>query len=297
MNSLFMMRGLLFALFTALQFVQPLPLLAHGDLGGQIDEVTAEIAARPSDAQLFLKRGELHRNVELFLFAGDDFAQAEKLDPSLTLVHLARARNYLEWRKPALGLSSLDRYLASNPAGQLAALAHEVRGKLLVALERPLEAASEFTLAIDFSTAPSPDVFLYRVAAYESAGNEYFDIAIQSLDTGIARLGPIVSLIQPALDLELRLQRYDAALARVDQLAAAAARPESWLARRGEILLQSGRTSEAHEAFQLALEKIASLSARHRNTAATQQIERQVRSRLQQLAEAKHTARNSLHEK
>ncbi|MSO19093.1 MAG: hypothetical protein EXQ56_01295 [Acidobacteria bacterium] len=267
-------------------------LFAHGDPGGQIEAVTAELAAHPGNAQLHLKRGELHRNAEFFLFANDDFDRVEKIDPSITLVHLARARNYLGWRKPAPGLESIERYLVTEPPDALAAEAHEVHGKLLAALHRSLEAAAAFTLAIERSSSPSPDLFMERFGAYQSAGSAHLDAALRSLDQGIARLGPIVSLMQPALEMELLLHRFDAALARVNQIAATMPRPETWVARRGEILMQAGRATEAQAAFQQSLVKIELLPARHRATPATQQLEKEVRSKLNALEESTIAASN-----
>lgn len=278
----------------AMLLTLPQLMHAHGDLDVQIDEVSAEIDARPTDAQLYLKRAELYRNVEHFLFASDDLEQAEKLDPALPLVHLARARNFLEWGKPTEGLPEVERYLEAKPEGQLATLAHEVRGHLLAAVNRPQEAADEFSLAISSAASPTPDLYMYRVAAYEAAGEQNLPSALASLEEGVARLGPIVSLMQPALELEIRLHRYDAALARIDRLSATLPRAEAWLARRGEVHLLAGDRDQARASFEQALERLAALSPRQRDTQATQQLEQQIRRELREISDPAVTASHSI---
>ena len=78
------------------------------------------------------------------------------------------------------------------------------------------------------------------------------------------------------------MRRYDAALARLERIAAQSPRKERWLARRGEILRQAGRTAESREAFGKALEAIQSLPSYHRSTKATVELENRVRAALEQ---------------
>jgi predicted negative regulator of RcsB-dependent stress response len=86
-----------------------------------------------------------------------------------------------------------------------------------------------------------------------------------------------------AIDLELTAKRYDAALARVETIAAQSARKEAWLARRGDILEQAGRVEEARVTCEQALAAMESLPARHRKTRATTKLEAQVRAALARL--------------
>lgn len=283
----------LLALLAMLLLIQPRQVRAHGDLDLQIDAVSAQIDQQPNVAHLLLKRAELYRNVEHFLFANDDLNQAADLDPSLAAVHLARARNYLEWKKPALGLPEAEAFLATGPERQQRVLAQEVRGQLLIQLGRPLEAADAFSDAIELSTPPSPDLYMFRVAAYKAAGDAYLPAAITSLDEGIARLGPAISLIEPALELEIRLQRYDAALDRIHRIVTTFPRTEAWLARRGDVLKLAGRNEQARAAYEQALEKIATLPERHRTTQATANLAQRIHSRLQEISAPATAAANS----
>ena len=105
--------------------------------------------------------------------------------------------------------------------------------------------------------------------------------AVDGLDEGIQELGPLVLLESRAIDLEVKRQRYDAALVRIDQVLAGVSRKEKWLARLGEILETAGRAQEARAAYKDALKAIESLPSRHRQLAASQELETYLRALLE----------------
>ena len=98
------------------------------------------------------------------------------------------------------------------------------------------------------------------------------------LDEGINKLGPLVTLELAAIDLELRRDNYDAALARLDVITAQSERKEMWLVRRGEILSAAGRSEEAREAFNAALTAIDSLPPARRQSKAITALQLRARS-------------------
>ena len=128
-------------------------------------------------------------------------------------------------------------------------------------------------------------LYLERAKALAAAGDSRIDEALGGLDEGIERLGPIVTLALYAVELELRKNRYDAALKRLDAVMSQSARKERWLLRRGEILEEAGRIDEAREAYTRALEAIETISAHRRSTRAVEEIELKVRTSLVRLAQ------------
>jgi predicted negative regulator of RcsB-dependent stress response len=96
-------------------------------------------------------------------------------------------------------------------------------------------------------------------------------------------LGPLVTLELCAVDIEVKDKQYDAALARLDLLAAKSPRKESWLARRGDILLQAGKTEEARKAFQTALDAMETLPPARRNVPAMLELQTRLREQLAKL--------------
>src|SRR5205085_9818836 len=110
----------------------------------------------------------------------------------------------------------LDAALAVSPTNAEALV---LRGRVRSRLGQIAGAHADYTAAIDLLAEPSPSLFLERAALPIASL-----AALRGLDEGIARLGPAVPLLEHALALELRLGRTDAALARLEMLAATSER-------------------------------------------------------------------------
>jgi predicted negative regulator of RcsB-dependent stress response len=121
---------------------------------------------------------------------------------------------------------------------------------------------------------------LERAQALASAGDGHVAEALRSLDEGVAELGPVVTLQLLAIELELRRKTYDAALARLDAVAAQSPRKETWLERRGQILASAGRAAEAGEAFVAALAAVEALPPPRRRVRAVIELEARLRTAL-----------------
>ncbi len=238
---------------------------AHGDLHGQITEATRQIEAEAAGSSrlpfLYFQRGELQRQHGAWADAEADFDAAERLDPErkdakLRDLDLARGRLYLDSKRPAQAKAALERHLArwgNNPEALL------TQARALVALGWGAQAVDHMDKAIARHPQPEPDHFLARADTLADLGPRHLARAVRGLDEGIRRLGPIVTLEERAIELEVRLKRWRPALARVDVLLAHQPRRDLWLARRAEILDQAGRASAAREAREAALAAIDQL--------------------------------------
>lgn len=256
---------------------------AHGDLHLQIVEVTKEIEKQPRNAELYMRRAELHRAHYDWDLAQADYDYAFALDPKLPYIHLARARMFLDANWPLSCKTAVERFLAGNPdhwEGRM------IRARALAKLNRGLEAAQDFTKAIAKSPEGRPELFLERAQALASAGKDHVDEAIKGLDEGIQSMGPLVTLQLYAMDLETEHGRYDAALKRVDSVMAKAPRKETWLERRGNILRQAGRSAEARKAYEAALDAMKTLPPARRNVPAMVELEKRLRSNIESLSSA-----------
>jgi tetratricopeptide (TPR) repeat protein len=252
------------------------PIWAHGDVDVQVAALDEKIRLDPQNAVLYLKRGELYRLLRHWTEAESDFTRAERLDGHLAAVHLSRAL-LLESGRPDAALTAVERFLAAEPGRSDA---HELRGRILFRLGRHREAIPAFTRAIQLRDDPTADLYLERNEAVLAERPESLNDAIEGLDEAIARLGPIVTLELPAIDLAVRTRNWKDALRRIDEAAGRSPRPENWLVRRGETLMQAGRHADAQQAFLAALRAIEALPQRQRATTATQQLETQVRKRM-----------------
>lgn len=252
-------------------------VLAHGAIHEQIRAVTETIRRDPKNAELYLKRGELYRNHSEWKAAAADYDRAQKLNPKLSDVRLARGKMLFESKRFAPAKVELDRFLTLSPKN---ADGFMTRARLHHSLRRYPEAVKDYTRAINLSPAPGPEHYLARARAQAAMGGAQIDRALEGLDQGMRRFGPIVSLETYAIDLELQRGSHDAALKRLDAIIAQAERKETWQARRGDILVRAGRPAEAKEAYLSALSSIEKLPPARRSAPATARLEKQLQTRL-----------------
>ena len=222
----------------------PSTVRAHAGVDELLDASRAAVTTRPADPSARLQLANTLR------LAGDWDGALAALDAAADRgadadeVAGTRAAVLLEAGRAAAALAELDHLLERRPD---APGVHLERGRALLALGRADAAAGALGIAVATLPAPRPEhVLLHRDALL--ARGRTAD-AVRALDGGIARLGPIPSLQLPAIDLEIRLGRPDAALARIDALLASSGRNPAWLVRRAEILDDAGRAAEARAAY------------------------------------------------
>jgi len=255
-----------------------LPSFAHAHEGvhEQIAAITAKIKRDPKNASLYLQRGELHRLHRDWMRAAADYDRAERLQPGLQIVDLARGKMLFDSGKLQRAKLTLDRFLSRRPAHYEGLI---TRARVLVKLGARTDAAKDFTRALSLASIPEPELYLER-ANVVAVGVAQLPDALSGLDEGINKLGPLVTLQLVAIDLELRRKNYDGALVRLDQITAQSQRKEAWLVRRGEILKLAGRDDEARAAFNAALTAIESLPPAHRQSRSVSALELRARSAL-----------------
>ncbi len=269
-------RCRLLALLMAVCWAAPGTLYAHADIDARVAALDKRIAADLRNGELYLKRAELHRLHQGWDAALVDYQRAERLAPDLEVVFY-RGRMWLDAGRLDLAKSALDRFLSIKPNH---ANALRVRARVLAQRGDPLAAADDLSKAIARFDKPTPDLYLERAQLLASAGSEYIDRALRGLDQGIARFGPIVTLIQRAVDLERKRGRHTAALARIDALPDGVKYLPTWMARRGDILAAAGHHKQARHAYAAALNTIEKLNNRRRSIRAVTVLEARLRQSL-----------------
>jgi tetratricopeptide (TPR) repeat protein len=247
---------------------------AHPDLDVVERGVATELAQRPDDPALLLGEAEVHEVAGRWdaALAALAHAAAHGVDPAQ--VAATRGRVLLAAGRPRRARREFDRALARRPDAFAVVF---LRGRAALALGRPDHAARDFGLAIAGMAQPTPDhVFAHRDALLVLGRRE---AAVEALDEGIAKIGPVPSLELAALDLEVDLGRDGDALRRVDRLIASSPRNEAWIARRGELLARAGRPDEARVAYATALELITDRPA-GRRPGPTLALEQRLRAAL-----------------
>jgi tetratricopeptide (TPR) repeat protein len=251
---------------------------AHDGLAARIAALSAQIAQSPSSPSLYIKRAELYRENRQWTEALADLDRAERIDPTIAISNLVRAHVQFDRRNWQAAVDAAARFLERQPDH---ADAHVVRARAHARLGRRQPAAADFTSAL--AVRAQPDIYIERARVLAEGGQASLEQAVQGLDEGIGRLGAIVTLELEAIDLELRLNRYDAALARLDRITARAPRKDSWLARRGAILERAGRPDQALAAYRAALDSISRQSERMQQTRASVTLAAELRAGIERL--------------
>jgi tetratricopeptide (TPR) repeat protein len=225
-------------------------LCAHPEIEQALTRINAELAATPQSAGLYLERGELYARHAEWVSAEANYLRAAELAPHHP--GLARARGALELAtgNPPEARKFLD---AAVNADARDAEALVLRSRAHAALHNNANAVADLDRAIALLAAPSPELFLERATLLSTVD------ALRSLDAAIEQIGPVVSLQLRAIALEESLGRVDAAVARLDVIAAQSERKETWLKRRGDLLARAGREREARATYVSALAAIAAL--------------------------------------
>lgn len=250
---------------------------AHDGPHDQIVQLTAQISREPQRAELYLRRGDLFRLDGDLAKAALDLDRAAQLDATLPDIDLARARLFVAVKQPRKAEAAATRFLSRWPR-HVAAL--QLRAGVRRDLGLRAGALDDLTQVLNIQ--PTPDGFIERARLLLSAPVDEL-AALKGIDEGIARLGSIVTLELEAIAIERRLHRYDAALTRVDAYTSNAARKETWLVRRAEILEEAGRRDDARVAYQSALTAIAALPDYIRSTRASSALVNRIRTSLDHL--------------
>lgn len=272
-----MIRRILLTLTVLLIALAPVPLRADEEVDEEIHELTALIKAQPENAELYLERGELYRQVENWDAALADYERAAKIDPALYVIDFARGRLYLETGRASQAKTALDRFLERFPEH---AEARMMRARALMQMRQVVAAIADYDISIAHSAPPSPDLYHERAKAIADLGPKRTLDAIASLDEGITRLGAIVSLQMHAIELEIASRRFDHAVARLETISSRSPRKEYYLLQKGEILQKAGRPADAKAAWREALTHIDALPVKARGHWKTRELSAKLQALL-----------------
>lgn len=236
---------------------------AHPEIEAALERLKAHLAARPTDAALYLERGELYARHDDPVAAEANYLRAAELAPDLPRLNSARAALELAAGRPAAARRLLDPVIARFPQDVEARV---LRARALAALKERPAAVADFTVALAAAPTPSPDLYLERATLLPPPA------ALASIDEGIARLGPTLALQLRAINLEESLGRIDEAAARITRVAAQSERKEAWLKRRGDLYARAGRPRDARASYREALARLADLPDWLRASAEVKQL-------------------------
>jgi tetratricopeptide (TPR) repeat protein len=244
---------------------------AHPSAQHRIEVLTESIREKPDDPLRYMQRGQAYSNEGMLEAALADFRKAEALgDPVLVAFDLG----VLHYRMGKLDAArrDLDRYIARFPRH---AQALEYRARVRRDAGDHAGAVADFNAYFALQKQPNPGDYVSAAQMLSSLPEEGVSSALAMLDRGIARLGVIPQLQQPAIELERRRGNTAQAIARLETLEPALGDSPDWKVDMGELLLLDGRSDEARAYFDAAAAQLAS----QRVTAAR----KRVRDRLEKL--------------
>lgn len=228
----------------------PFPLIAHPDPRHTLEQIEDHLADHPDDPAL------LRQKAEVLLAAGHPDLARPVVDQLLALA-VGHPEDLLLDARVCLGnndTAALSKAAALTTAHPGFASGWNFLARVESTWGRRDEAIAAKLRFLDLAPKPLPgDVLICAAWLAERARPGDADAALTILDQGLAKLGVLTGLHQKAIGIELELGRHDAALRRLDSLAARY-RPSVELSlQRASILEQAGRPAEAAAACDDAL--------------------------------------------
>jgi tetratricopeptide (TPR) repeat protein len=248
--------------------------LAHSDLQEQIDRANAQLQDTP-DAAAYLARGSLHRRHGDWPQALSDLHLALAQDPNLAAARLELGLAWLEQARPDIAEPWLLAYVAARPTD---GFGHRAMARVQAALARPLVAAEALDRAIAHLEPPSPGDFLRRAELLAEAGQA--ERALNGLGEGLDRLGPLATLIEAAMGIEMTRSEPEAALTWLGRLPRAQRERPGWLLRSGDLHEAAGNDAAALADWRRGLEGMEALPPQRRRSPAMTTLEATLRERL-----------------
>ncbi len=227
-------------------FVSTGYMWAHGALHEKIAAAEKSVALAPKNPEARFALATLYGEHREWDHALAEVAVFERLAPHRRDSAPLKAQALHGLDRQAEAKVLLDAFLEKEPA-HLQALT--TRARVHTVLGRTEAAWADYRAVLRHSeTFNNLDLTQEATDALSAGG--FSTEAVEALDRAIARLGPIPSLLTRALALEAGLGRIDAAVGRLELLAQKDPRPEPWLLKRAQLLLQAGRIIEARDAAE-----------------------------------------------
>jgi len=220
--------------------------VAHPDLVLQIEKISRQISLTPSNADLYLKRGDLYRRHKDWLNAARDFEKVREIEPEQAQIDWYEGRLEVDAGHWAEGDRLLSRYLASN---EKFSSAYHTRAWARWQLERPEAAAHDYASSILYSERPAPTLYRSLVITQFASGGDLLSESAATVDTGLQRFPGEVSLLGLGVDLALADANADRAAQYLSTLSPGLSKLPQWTFRQAVLSCIQGDMESAVAGF------------------------------------------------
>lgn len=239
--------------------------LAHPDPKHSLQAIDADISAFPNDPQLHLTKAGILLGIGHVDDAIRSVDAAARLDEKARNLGYYEARIMQALHHEEQARARLKTFVQAEPQ-------HADAWRLLASLAMKAGQTDEAIVAAQSLLKLDdvlPDDFTQAAAMYlHRAGPGDDDSALQVLNLGLAKLGCLTGLHRMAMDIEVRLHRHDAALARLTQLTQRLGPHVEYETQRADILVAAGRSAEAAQACDNAIAIMDTFARERQATAA-----------------------------
>ena len=264
--------------FILLLLCLPLHALAHSDGHERMKQLDAQIRNEPDNAELHLRRGRLYIEENHFEEARADLEKTLALAPTQHGARYFLAEALLYGGKAEQAEQQAQRFIDAHGAQELGALSrgYWLLGQARLAQQHPEAAIAAYRMALKATVEPTPDHYQLFVNACLAARGKYLEEALRVLDQGLKSGGSIDLLQGMALEVELQAGRTDEALQRLESVIAQEKRLPFLYTRKAEILVDTGRITEAGKALVSARNALTPVSVKRRRAKAYTDLEQQI---------------------
>jgi tetratricopeptide (TPR) repeat protein len=228
-------------LFTVI-FLLSHSLLAHGEFHEIIEIKNKAIIKEPKNPSLYIERALIYEQHEKYEEALTDLAKAESLKSDLTDFHFYKGRIFFANGKADKALTFLNLSLAKQPKKSSTL---QLRGKIFTQLKNYPAACADLDAVVKLSNDLKPLQVLEQAEVHVLNPNTGVLVALKHLDSGLQKLGSVISLHNQKLLLLVRQEMYTEAAAEIEPILKIVNRQEMWLLKRAGFYLKVNKSSLA----------------------------------------------------
>ena len=220
----------------------------HAGMDPEIHEITEHLEMEPDRVDLWIQRGQVYRSYGRYDESLQDLEKAGELEPGNNKVVLERGLTLSAMGRYKDSETALDYYLQEE-SGPERIFALAERGHIREQTGRIELAIKDYTSVLRIQ--PSGELYLNRGKLQESLGR--LEEAASGYEEGLAQLGNSMLLKKGLIEIKITQEKYDEALALIDEQLTRIPSNTQWHLQRAEVLGRMGQGDAVRKTYEQAL--------------------------------------------